>query len=1130
LSGVFRRSTFWVAYAALAVAALAIAWRLFPLAIPLVSLDIKLARDDAIALAAERAGKLDLAPPGARTAARFAHDQALQNYVELEGGGKAAFAALVAGNDYAPYWWEVRLFAPGEVTESVIRFRPDGGTNGFSLKLAETWVPADPSGLALPADAARRLAEERARADWGIDLAAWTPLEQTSQARTTGRVDHAFVYERKAAALGEARIRLRLALAGDRLTEVAPFAHVPESFQRRFDELRSANNTIAGVASLAAGLFYGLGGCVLGVLWLLRRHWLLWRPALAAGAVVGGLVGATLLAATPTAWFGFDTAQSETTFWIRQIGTAVLAAGGGAAGYALAFMAAESLSRRAFGDHPQLWRVWSRDAAATRAIAGRTIGGYLFVALELALISAFYYATNRWLGWWQPSESLTDPNILGSAIPALAPIALSLQAGFMEECVFRAIPLSLAALVGARYGHRGLAIGVAVVVQALIFGGAHANYPGFPAYSRLVELFVPSVLWALIFLRFGLVPTIVLHALFDLVLFSIPLFLVDAPGSGLQRGLVIAAGLVPLGVLLVRRASAGAWGELAAQLRNAAWRPLVPEAAHAAQPAERPPAPIAGWVAAFQRALPWLAGAGFVLWALATPWRPDVPALPQDRAAAIARADALLAANGVVLPPGWLRFAVPKSALDDPAQQQWHKFVWREAGADAYRALVGGALAPPLWEVRYARFIGDVADRAEEWRVTLTGDGAARGIRHALPEARPGAKLARDDAQALADKAVRERLQDEPAALTRIGAEEKQRPARVDWSFVYADPRVDVGKGGQARVLVNLAGDEIAGAGRFVHVPEEWQRAEREREGRLTLVKVLVAALSAIVALAALVFAVLRWTRSECDRRALVAVGAISLAAAALSGANRWPSIAMSLQTAEPIASQAALAIGSALVGGLLLALAAGLTAGAGAWAAQRQAPQPPAGRANWAVAGVAALLFAAGIGAAVEALAPRSAPLWPSYAQESTWLPPLAAALDGLRVLTLSGVAVFALDWLRRLTADYSRRRFAVALLLVVAFAGAGLASGEDVVAATLGGLVDGLLAIVVVYAVLRFDYRTVPAYLAAAVVLGAATSAAQKGVASAWVGAAITAAVAIASAWLVARYIDAARRAASR
>ncbi|NDP42090.1 MAG: CPBP family intramembrane metalloprotease, partial [Aromatoleum sp.] len=557
--GLTRRPAFWIAYAGLALISLAIAWKLFALAIPLVNLDITLSRQDAIAKAEALSARHQLAPDGARAAARFSHDQSTQNYVELEGGGKPAFAQLVAGTIYAPYWWEVRLFAAGEVTESIVRFRPDGTAYGFAKRVPELSVPADPAGLVLDALSARRLAEGRARDAWAVDFSPFRLLEQTQQTRRTGRVDHLFIYERTAQTIGEARFRLRIGVSGDELTEVTWYVHIPESFDRRFEELRSANNTIAGIASLSAGVLYGLGGCLLGVLWLLRAHWLQWRPALAAGFIVGALMGATTLANTPAAWFGFDTAQSVTTFWLRQAGVALVVTLGGGLGYALVFMAAESLSRRAFPQHPQLWRAWSRDAAPTKQILGRTLGGYLFVSVQLAMIAVFYYATNRWLGWWQPSESLTDPNILGSFVPALAPIAMSLQAGFMEESLFRAVPLALAAIVGARFGKRGLAIGIAVVIQALIFGGAHANYPGFPSYSRPVELIVPSVLWALIFLRFGLLPTVLLHALFDLALFAIPVFLVDAPGSTLQRALIIAAALVPLAVVLARRWRAGAW-------------------------------------------------------------------------------------------------------------------------------------------------------------------------------------------------------------------------------------------------------------------------------------------------------------------------------------------------------------------------------------------------------------------------------------------------------------------------------------------------------------------------------------------------------------------------------------------
>jgi len=269
---------------------------------------------------------------------------------------------------------------------------------------------------------------------------------------------------------------MRLGVAGDRLSEVTHQVHIPEAFERRFQEMRFANNAIAEVAGILAGALYGIGGCVLGVLWLLRRRALAWRPALVAGAVVAALNALALVANAPQAWFGFDTAQPTWVFWGQQFALAVLVFVGGGLALGLVFMAAESLSRRAFPEHPQLWKLWSRPAASSAAVLGRTAAGYLAVPIELALIAAFYFVTNRYFGWWQPSETLTDPNILGSALPALAPIGMALQAGFMEECLFRAVPLSIAALLG-KLLDVALARGITVV------GAFDRNLPGggFPA-------------------------------------------------------------------------------------------------------------------------------------------------------------------------------------------------------------------------------------------------------------------------------------------------------------------------------------------------------------------------------------------------------------------------------------------------------------------------------------------------------------------------------------------------------------------------------------------------------------------------------------------------------------------------
>lgn len=59
-----------------------------------------------------------------------------------------------------------------------------------------------------------------------------------------------------------------------------------------------------------------------------------------------------------------------------------------------------------------------------------------------------------------------------------------LKAGTWEECCFRAVPLSIAAIVGRRYKRERLFIMAMMLVQAVIFGAAHANYPSMPSWAR----------------------------------------------------------------------------------------------------------------------------------------------------------------------------------------------------------------------------------------------------------------------------------------------------------------------------------------------------------------------------------------------------------------------------------------------------------------------------------------------------------------------------------------------------------------------------------------------------------------------------------------------------------------------
>ncbi len=1114
MNGITRKPAFWIAFAIVSALSGAFAWRYFPAALPLINLDVKMTRGDALAHAAAIADRLELAPPGAQRAALFAHDDATQNFVELEAGGKPAFTQMLTGTLYSPYWWEVRLFKPGETAEVHVRFRPDGTVYGFTRK-----EPESEPGAALDAAAARAIAEERARTDWAVDFAPYKLLEQSQVQLPNGRIDHSFVYEREHEQLGEGRYRMQLSVAGDRLVGLTHLVYIPEAFERRFQEMRFANNAIAGVAGISAGALYGIGGCVLGVLWLLRRRALIWRPALVAGMIVAGLNALAIAANAPQAWFEFDTAQPTWVFWGQQLALATLVLVGGGLALGLVFMAAESLSRRAFPRHPQLWRLWSRAAAPSREVLGRTAAGYLAVPIELALIAAFYFVTNRYFGWWQPSETLTDPNILGSALPALAPIGMALQAGFMEECLFRAVPLSIAALLGSHFGHRRLLIGIALVLQALVFGAAHANYPGFPSYSRLVELAGPAFVWGLIFVRFGLLPTVILHAVFDLTLMSIPVFLIEGAGSTINQALVIAAGLVPLAIVLARRLRDGNWRALPEALRNAAWQASpAPEAAALL----RGRAAAGGWTARVQRALPLLGLAGVAAIALSGGLQPDMPPLLVDRAQAEASADAALAQRGVKLDDGWKRFSVTRLVVDDPGASQWHEFVWREAGRDAYEKLIGNWLAPPLWDVRYARFDGgDVADRAEEWRVTVAGDGEVRQLRHQLPEQRPGAKLSREQARALAQQEIRQRFGLDPAALRETSAEEQTRPARVDWQFTFADPAVQVGKGGEARVIVAIAGDEIAGSGRYVFVPETWQRAERLRAGRLSLAKNAVMLALAVAGFAAIIATIIAWSRGRFDRRAfwlaLAAVGAASL----IIGVNAWPAFAMQLKTAEPLTPQIALGTAGVALSLVPLTLLASLLAGVAVWEA-REHSAPDTGIARLWLRGASAGFFVAGVEGLAGAVAAQDFPRSARYMIENASLPWLDALVRSVGAPVLGvAVTIIALHWLERWTDGWRQRRWLVYAALTIATAALAALRADDWMAIVVAGLVGGALYTLLFATVLRYDLRLVPAFVAANAIVRIVGNALLKGTAAGAVYAALEIAATVAVAWAITLYL---------
>ena len=293
--------------------------------------------------------------------------------------------------------------------------------------------------------------------------------------------------------------------------------------------------------------------------------------------------------------------------------------------------------------------------------------------------------------------------------------------------------------------------------------------------------------------------------------------------------------------------------------------------------------------------------------------------------------------------------------------------------------------------IRFARFQGEVAERAEEYQVYVDESGRVFRVGHDLPEARPGKNLTETEARSLAESAVHEPLSD----FAEVSAEANKRPARTDWTFVLKDTR-DYGlPEGEPRISIEIAGDEVADSARYVYIPEEWSRNERAKQTIPSIVTVVCTIMIMSVVVAGAVVGAIHWSRKRpFSARLFFGVFAAVFVVGAVSVINSWPVLASRASTAQPLELQAGTTIAASLVFGIFSAAGLGLVAGLVA-ANRKSSWRWPLRRSI--LLGVSAGLAMAGAGALARHAGPSTSPLWGNLGPASTFMPLLGAALAPL-------------------------------------------------------------------------------------------------------------------------------------
>ncbi len=794
--------------------------RYFHLAFPEASIDFRVGRDEARAVAGRFLAGERADVSGYRTAASFTFDDDAKTFLEREAGLRRANEIM--GSQLHLWRWSYRWFRPLQKEEYRVDITPGGELAGFEHGIAEN-APRP----ALSDDQARAAAEQFLRDRLRRDPAT-LDFVQASTVTRPARADRVFTWKTRDFDLHGATIRLEVTLLGNEVGAFREYLKIPEQWTRDYERLRSKND-VAQYADSVVVLALAIGMVVVIIL-RIRRHDIRWRLAARVGVL--GMVLSLCAAANqfPVQEFNYPTTDSYGSFVARHTLQAVLSALGAGGLLFLLTAAAEPLYREFLGSQVSLGNLFRPRGLRTKAFFRGSILGLSLCGIFIAYQTAFYIVAYRF-GAWSPAD-VPYSDLLNTRFPW----AYVLFGGFLpavsEEFAFRmfAIPF-LRKIVRL--------LPLAIILAGFIWGFGHAGYPQQPFYIRGVEVGIGGVALGIIMLRWGILPTLVWHYSVDAMYTA--MLLLRSQSLYYRLSGAASAGIMVLPVIFALIAYWRRGGfEPETGLTNAA------EAAPAEEPAAVAPEPAGEIVdyAPLTRNVR-IAAAVVCLAGLATlliPLQPfgDSPNFRVSREQATAAADAFAASQGVA--PATFRHVTYPDVHWGGDDRLAGKYFLEHGSVRTASSLFDNNRPLRHWVTRYFRSL----DREELLVSVHPETRKILGFAHTIPEDRPGGDLPPGPARQVAEAFAAARGLDLGAMDLKESASEKKK-ARRDYTLVWearpGDPRNL--SDARYRVEIAVAGDQVSSWRSFWKIPEAFARArERQTAWSITVIALRLAVIS----------------------------------------------------------------------------------------------------------------------------------------------------------------------------------------------------------------------------------------------------------------------------------------------
>ena len=811
--------------------------RNFYKAFPEASIDFKVNRSGALALAESFLRAQGYRVQDYRDASQFDFDDDAKTFLEREAGLEQANRLM--GTRIRLWRWSHRWFIPLQKEEYRVEITPRGELVGFEHELAEDAPRPEVTG-----EAARALAEGFLRTAMGRDPAALEFVEGADVTRPH-RVDRAFTWKERDFQLHEATYRLEVTVLGNEVGAYREYLKVPEQWKRDYQRLRSRNEVAQAADSAAMVLL--MVALVIVIVRRVMRHDVRWRRAAMvglAGIVLGFLAQVNEF---PLREFGYPTTDSYSSFLSRQFLNAVLAALGTGGFLFVLAAGAEPLYREFFPEKISLGSLVTARGLRTKRFFLGTILGITLTGTFIAYQTAFYIVAYRY-GAWSPAD-VPYTDLLNTKFPW----AFVLFGGFFPA-VFEELTFRMFAIPFLRKVTRSVA--AAVVLAGFIWGFGHSSYPQQPFYIRGVEVGIGGVALGLVMLRFGILPTLVWHYSVDAMYSA--MLLVRSASLYYKLSGVAAAGIMVLPVVVALAAylrrggfepetgllngdeAAAAEGQqevvegpeggvggreagAEGQARQSASGSGVGDEASGGPETYRPLSAARRWVAVG------LAVAGVASLTIPVEKFGDKPRYRIGDERAQVAASAFLREQGFD-PSGFRHVTYPAVHWARGDQLAAKYFVERMPLAQA-SALFERNRPVRHWMTRYFKPLDE-----EEVDVSVHPEAAqAMGFQHQIPEDRAGADLPVEQARELAAHFAGSHGWDVSAMDLKESSSEKKK-ARRDSRFEW-EARADDGRNvdqTRFRVAIEVSGDRVTGARVYWKTPEAFDRS-RESSNAISI-------------------------------------------------------------------------------------------------------------------------------------------------------------------------------------------------------------------------------------------------------------------------------------------------------